>query len=120
MNAALQETNATAQALVNYFGTKAILKPTEVIPFSSERKYSAVSFGSNDNYIIGAPEFVLKGSFEKYASIIGDYANQGLRVICLAQSSLPFKDGKIQRLPRLIALILIEDQIREEAYNSIF
>lgn len=33
MNAALQETNATAQALVNYFGTKAILKPTEVIPF---------------------------------------------------------------------------------------
>lgn len=60
MNAALQETNATAQALVNYFGTKAILKPTEVIPFSSERKYSAVSFGSNDNYIIGAPEFVLR------------------------------------------------------------
>lgn len=119
MNAALQETNATAQALVNYFGTKAILKPTEVIPFSSERKYSAVSFGSNDNYIIGAPEFVLKGSFEKYASIIGDYANQGLRVICLAQSSLPFKDGKIQRLPRLIALILIEDQIREEAYDTI-
>ena len=117
MNAALQETNATAQALVNYFGTKAILKPTEVIPFSSERKYSAVS--SNDNYIIGAPEFVLKGSFEKYASIIGDYANQGLRVICLAQSSLPFKDGKIQRLPRLIALILIEDQIREEAYDTI-
>ncbi len=119
MNAALQETNATAQALVNYFGTKSCMKATEVIPFSSDRKYSAVSFGNGENYIIGAPEFVLKGSFEKYSPIIGDYANQGLRVIALAQSSLPFKDGKIQRLPRLLALILIEDQIREEALDTI-
>ena len=119
MNAALQETNATAKALVDFFGSKAILKPTEVIAFSSERKYSAVSFGGTENYIIGAPEFVLKSNFEKYSSKIGDYANQGLRVICLAQSSVPFKDGKVQRVPRLIALILIEDQIRDEAYDTI-
>lgn len=118
MNAALQETNATARALENYFGVKAVLKPTEIIPFSSERKYSAVSFG-DDTYITGAPDFVLKGSFEKYADMISEYANQGLRVLCLAHSSYPLKDGKIQRLPRLIALILIEDQIREEAPDTI-
>lgn len=118
MNAALQETNATARALENYFGVKAILKPTEVIPFSSERKFSAVTFGE-DTYITGAPDFVLKGNFEKYADMISEYANQGLRVLCLAHSSYPLKDGKIQRNPRLIALILIEDQIREEAPDTI-
>lgn len=119
MNAALQETNATAQALTNYFGNRAVFNPTEVVPFSSDRKYSAVSFGDIGNYVIGAPEFVLKGSFEKYSSLVGEYANQGLRVICLAQCTAPFKDGKIQRLPKLIAFILIEDQIREEAYDTI-
>lgn len=118
MNAALQETNATARALENYFGVKAVLKPTEIIPFSSERKYSAVSFGE-DTYITGAPDFVLKGNFEKYADMISEYANQGLRVLCLAHTNHPLKDGKIQRLPRLIALILIEDQIREEAPDTI-
>lgn len=118
MNAALQETNATAKALENYFGVKAVLKPTSILPFSSERKYSAVTFGE-DTYITGAPDFVLKGNLEKYADMISEYANQGLRVLCLAHSSYPLKDGKIQRLPRLIALILIEDQIREEAPDTI-
>lgn len=119
MNAALQETNATAQALLNYFGNKAVFNPKEIIPFSSERKYSAVTFTNNTNYIVGAPEFVLKSGFEKYSHLVSEYANQGLRVICLAQSSLPFKDGKIQRLPKLLAFILIEDQIREEAPATI-
>ena len=118
MNAALQETNATAKALENYFGVKAVLKPTEVIPFSSERKYSAVSFG-NETYITGAPDFVIKDDFEKYADKITDYANKGLRVLCLAHTNTPLKDGKIQKAPRLIALILIEDQIREEASDTI-
>lgn len=118
MNAALQETNATAKALESYFGIKAVLKPTEVIPFSSERKFSAVTFGS-DTYITGAPDFVLKGNFDKYSDLITEYANKGLRVLCLAHSNLPIKDGKIQRIPQLVALILIEDQIREEAPATI-
>ena len=118
MNAALQETNATAKALENYFGVKAVLKPTDVIPFSSERKFSAVTFG-DETYITGAPDFVLKGNFDKYADLVTEYANRGLRVLCLAQSNYPIKDSKIQRTPRLIALILIEDQIREEAPDTI-
>lgn len=118
MNAALQETNATASALENYFGVKAVLKPTEVVPFSSERKFSAVTFG-DETYVIGAPDFVLKGNFDKYADLITEHANKGFRVLCLAQSNYPIKEGKIQRIPRLIALILIEDQIREEAPDTI-
>ena len=119
MNAALQESNATSQALVNYFGNKAIFKATRVIPFSSDRKFNAVTFNTGETFITGAPEFVLKSGFEKYSSIISDYANKGLRVICLAQANDDLKDEKIHRAPKLIALILIEDQIREEAFDTI-
>ena len=119
MNAALQESNATSQALVNYFGNKVIFKARNVIPFSSDRKFSAVTFDNNETFIVGAPEFVLKSNFDKYSSIITDYANKGLRVICLAQAASPLKDNKITRAPKLIALILIEDQIREEAFDTI-
>ncbi len=118
INTALQESNSTSKALENYFGFSEVLKPVEVTPFSSERKFSAVTFASG-TYIIGAPEFVLKNNFDKYASEINEYANQGLRVIVLAYSQLPLKDEKIQKVPRLISLILIEDQIRKEAFDTI-
>ena len=52
MNAALQETNATAQALANYYGIKSVLTPTMVVPFSSDRKYSAVSFGETNTLLV--------------------------------------------------------------------
>ena len=119
MNAALQETNVTALALGNYYGVQSILKPKIVVPFSSERKFSAVTFDDNETYIIGAPEFVLKKNFDKYADQISDYAAKGLRVLALAHTSNPIKDDKIQKEPKLIALILIEDQIREEAPDTI-
>ena len=118
INTALQESNSTSKALENYFGFSEVLKPVEITPFSSERKFSAVTF-DNGTYIIRAPEFVLKNNFDKYASEINEYANQGLRVVVLAYSQLPLKDGKIQKVPKLISLILIEDQIRKEAFDTI-
>lgn len=118
MNSALKESNSTSKALENYFGFNDKLKPLEVTPFSSDRKFSAVTYDTG-TFIIGAPEFVLKGQVEKYAVEINEYANQGFRVLALAHSLLPLRDGKLQKSPRLLALILIEDQIRKEAFETI-
>ena len=119
MNSALQETNSTSKALEAYFGYGKKLTPTEIIPFSSDNKYSAVTFGEEGTYILGAPEFVLKNNYDRVAEEVNEYANQGLRVLALAHSALPLRNGKIQRVPRIVALILIEDQIRREAYDTI-
>ena len=119
LNTALQESNQTAKALENYFGFGKKYKPVEILPFSSDNKYSAVTFDKIGTFILGAPEFVLKGGYEKIADDVNDYANQGLRVLALAHSTFPLKDGKVQRVPKLVALILIEDQIRKEAYDTI-
>lgn len=118
MNSVLKESNMTAKALENYFGFSEKLKPVEVVPFSSERKFSAVTFEMG-TFLLGAPEFVLKSGFEKYADSINEYANLGLRVLALGYTPLPLKDGKLQKGVKLVSLILIEDQIRQEAFDTI-
>lgn len=114
MNKALQENNSTAVALGNYFGYGEKYQPTEILPFSSENKYSAVTFKEIGTFIIGAPEFVLKGNFERIEEKVQEYASKGYRVLALAHTNNPLKDGKIVRIPKLVALILIEDQIRKK------
>lgn len=118
MNKALNETNSTARALEKYFGVEGDLIATATIPFSSDRKYSAVQF-EEDTYVIGAPEFVLKSGFEKYAAMVNEEANKGYRVLCLAVTKQDLVKGKLSRVPKPIAFILIEDQIRPEASETI-
>ncbi len=118
LNACLKETNSTAKALESYFGIDGSKAATHVIPFSSDRKYSGVVFGE-DTFLIGAPEFVLKTSFERYADLVNKEANKGYRVLCLAVTKQDIVNGKLSRAPKPIAFILIEDQIRPEAAETI-
>ena len=118
MNASLKEVNSTAKALEKYFGIDNSYQATDIIPFSSERKYSGVVFGE-DTYIIGAPEFVLKSSFEKYAAMVNEEANKGYRVLCFATTKQDIVKGKLTRPAKVIAFILIEDQIRSDAEDTI-
>lgn len=118
MNASLEETNSTAQALEKYFGKSNIYTPKEIIPFSSDRKYSAVRFDKG-LFMLGAPEFVLKSNFEKYETLVNENANKGYRVLCLAVSDEETKSGRSSKTIKPIAFILIEDQIREDAFDTI-
>lgn len=119
MNYALEEDNATAQALKKHFGCSAIYESTEILPFSSENKYSAVTFNELGTFVLGAPEFVLKGNYEKVAETVEGYAAKGYRVLALAESSKGLSKDKAPGLTKLIAFILVEDHIREEAFDTI-
>ena len=119
MNSALNEPNATGRALENYFGLSKKLKVLEILPFKSENKYSAVTFDKLGTFVLGAPEFVLKADFEKIEEEVNNYANEGLRVLALAYAASGIKNEKVVKTPKLIALILIEDQIRKEAFDTI-
>ena len=119
MNFVLKETNQTAVSLEHHFGRNRRLKPETVLPFSSDRKYSAVTFRDEGTYVIGAPEFVLKAQYDKISDEVNDFAKKGFRVLALAHSSLAIKDDKLQRVPSLVALIVIQDKIREEAPDTL-
>ena len=118
LNGALCETNSTAKALENYFGVENTKEASFVIPFSSDRKYSGATF-NEETFIIGAPEFVLKSSFEKYAAMVNEEANKGYRVLCLAVTKQDLANSKLTRAPKVLAFILIEDQIRPDAVETI-
>ena len=93
--------NATSSALKEKLLKKAKFKPTEpileVIPFSSDRKYSGVRT-SSATYLMGAPEFLT----DEKPNFPGNY-----RVIAVAKDS------------ELLGYVLLEDELRKDAKNII-
>ena len=83
---ALPDDNATMQALRIRFEGQGHKTPTDKMPFSSKRKYSAVSF-EEGTFVLGAPDILLRADYDTYREQIDSYATQGLRVLTLAQAT---------------------------------
>ncbi len=115
MIVATGDNNMTALALSDRFGYSKALKPVSVIPFSSQKKLSAVTFEGAGTFILGAPEFVLREQSPKIQKQVNDYAANGMRVMMLAYSSSPIRDKNIPATRKPVCLIAIEDHIRPEA-----
>ena len=119
MMSSFKETNPTSEALIKYFETNTVLTPLEVIPFSSKRKYSAVTFEEEGTFIIGAPDFVIKENFAKIATKVTRFSNQGCRVLVLGHIPGKMKSEELPKTVKPIALIVIQDHIREDAAETI-
>ena len=113
------DNNQTALALANKFGYSQALKPLKVIPFSSRRKLSAVTFEGAGTYMLGAPEFVLRDMGVRIEKIINENAANGYRVLVLAHSPAEIQGEKLPAVRRPVCLIVIEDHIREDAVRTI-
>ncbi len=120
MLAKLDDNNQTAIALENYFGNKSVFTPILALPFNSTRKLSAVTFEKVGTFAFGAPEFLLSQSeYKKIKDKIEDYASQGLRVLALAHSPTSVTEDDAPKDFIAIALILIADNVREDAITTI-
>ncbi|MEG1719624.1 MAG: HAD-IC family P-type ATPase, partial [Clostridia bacterium] len=101
------DNNSTAHAMRDFFGKTEPFKCDFVLPFSSSRKLSAVSFNENDKYVLGAPEYILK----TIDNDIKDYMESGYRVICFAKYFTELDNVKNESVP--LAFILITDKLRD-------
>ncbi len=123
MMRALDDNNLTSIALREKFGTSKGMKVVATMPFSSARKFSAVSFENEGTYFLGAPEFVLPAGSARIDKTVTKYAEQGYRVLVLANATSQIAgQGKEVKLPSLrkpVALIVIEDRIRPDAPETI-
>ncbi len=119
MLASLQDNNQTSVALYNRFGHNTVLQATAILPFSSKRKLSAVTFGETGTFCMGAPEFVLRPMPPRIERIVKQYAQMGLRVLMLAYSPNPMNGDKLPALFRPVALITLADNIRSDAVETI-
>src|SRR5699024_2781466 len=106
---ATQESNATALA-VSALNVKAFASDVkEVIPFSSETKYSGFVAKDDTRYIMGAPEFIIKKPSSEMTNTIQQAAQKGFRVIAI------LKETSKQEV---LGLLLISDEVREQAPDT--
>jgi len=113
------DNNQTARALAQEYGFSKTLAPTEVLPFSSARKFAAVTFGEVGTYLYGAPEFVLREMGIRLERKIGEYTKQGYRVLVLAHSPGSIIGDKLPQNRKALAVFVIEDNIRDDAIETI-
>lgn len=104
--------NNTSRALIEHFG-KAEAKVLDRIPFSSARKYSAVTVEGYGSFSIGAPGFVPCPVGYEMEKQIAAFAREGKRVLLLAMHDAISEQG------RAIAMIAITDRIRPNAKEII-
>lgn len=111
---AFDDVNNTQTALMNYFTKTSEWEVLDAIPFSSARKYRAISFKGHGAYVLGAPEFIMKGN-ESLAERVEAYSEKGLRVLLLASAARVSSEEELVEGIAPLGLILISDCIRTEA-----
>lgn len=117
--AATKDENATAIALKERFKLKQLMDTNIVTPFSSEDKYSSVQFANGDTYYLGASTSLLnEKSRSEIREIENSFTKAGLRVLVLTKTKKRSKKQDVtDGTP--VALIALEDHIREEAVEAI-
>ena len=120
MQSVFDDNNATSSALRAHYIPKREFTVVKTIPFSSARKYSAVTFSETGTYAIGAPEFVMSDLSPFIKEQMDHYVNHGNRVLLLAHSNAQItKNGSLPSTLKPIALIVLSDNIRPEAIETI-
>ena len=115
---AQKDDNLTSQALEAKYGLAKKLPVKNLIAFSSSRKYSVTEFEKIGAIMLGAPEFILKNDFYKVENDVNKNARLGYRVLLIAKAD-KIKGEEVTGTPEPLALILIEDTIRPDAYDTI-
>ena len=115
---AQQADNATMVALKKYFKGSSFREASGTLPFTSSNKYGAVTFKDGGNFVLGAPDVVLKQKFDMIKERVEEYSAKGCRVLLLASCDnnplTPPLTGDITPL----ALILLANKIRDTAPDT--
>ncbi len=108
---ATDDNNTTFQALENYFGGRNDWPVSRKIPFSSDQKWSAVSFDKLGTIITGAPEKFANAATPDITQSILAAQRDGKRLICVGQ--LPADATTIDPGDaEILAVIAFNDKIR--------
>ncbi|MDR2817509.1 MAG: HAD-IC family P-type ATPase [Oscillospiraceae bacterium] len=99
VNGLADVTNQTFCSLKAYIlqkgiNTKTFWKVKNAVRFSSQKKWSGVTFEKFGTFVMGAPEIVLKEKYGKYKEKIEGWMNDGNRVIALVGSKQELITGK--------------------------
>ena len=106
MMQALPDDNATAVALRTYFNKQNHNKVISFVPFSSQRKYSSVTFEDGE-YKLGAYSYIAKNKSIRVENQIEEYTKQAMRVVVLMKNDF------------VLAYICLRDELRPDAKDTL-
>ena len=117
----LQKTiNSTSSAMIKEFGRHQDYTALNTLEFSSERKYSITQFSNKKIYFLGAYTRIGCKLTPEQLEFVKQQQSKGLRIIALAESeSEKFDKDMSGKDSTLLALIVLEEHIRDDAIETI-
>lgn len=111
--------NATVQALTEALEAPPNWIVASQVPFSSERKWSAVNFTEHESWVLGAPSMITTDLSDVLASERAQHEAKGHRVVLLAKSATLVRGGEPFGVVVPAALLVFAEKLRDEAASTI-
>ena len=108
------DSNSTFMALKNYFQGESKYEKISDVSFSSERKWSSVTFKDLGTIVVGAPErLILKADID-LPKIVVDAQEDGKRALCIGYTKESIQAEELPDLT-IIAAVILADPLRKNA-----
>ena len=110
----MDDNNATFHAFKKYFKGENSFEIADKVAFSSERKWSSISFKEEGSIVVGAPERLFDKSKENMPETINELQKNGKRVLGIAYTKSIISEPELPEL-EVIAIAILEDPLRKNA-----
>ncbi len=121
-----EDPNDTADAIRSFIAGQHASDAPEVqgarsVPFSSDTKLSGVVLADGQAFAMGAVQFVLADAPEALEAILpeADRLAEKVRVLLVARVGGFNEEGRIEGVPEPLGFVLLEDEIRSTAAQTI-
>lgn len=109
--------NITMAAMKEYFNKSTGKKALSYTSFSSEFKYSSVTY-DKEVFVLGAPEMVLRQEYDDYRETIESYSKKGLRTLVFGKYDGDIDGKELTAGVEPYALVFLSNKIREHAKET--
>lgn len=110
----MTDNNATFMALKDYYKGEEKFEVADTMAFSSERKWSSISFKNEGSIVLGAPEKLIEKSQMEMPKEIVEAQKAGKRMLFIAYTKKIVSDENLPNL-EIVAAITLDDPLRKNA-----
>ena len=118
LGAAETHPNITMAAIATAFPDDPGWGVRDSVPFSSARKWSGVTFFGDGTWVIGAPDVIAPRDGHAM-DLAADVSGEGSRTLMVATGTAPLSDGLLPPDLVPVAIVVLSDQIREDAEDTL-
>ena len=114
---ATKDQNSTANAIREHYLYAKTIEHVSCTPFSSQRKYSAITLSNGINYLMGAPDFITRNT-PYVEEFVERNALEGRRTLALVEFRGDIDDFTPEK-GRCLGAISLEDRLRGDVKETL-